>query len=492
MGDEKRQEVVEEFLTDAAAAGKAVEGYRAAPVAEEAFRTLADQLFELDRRDDLRQLVEAHRAGHPADPWLALYQADLQLTDKAWDDAIRVLSAALKTAPKELRDRLGWSYLQAMYGAGRWLEAYESAERRHETFAHLANLLANDKNVAGLEALIHAHRPHAADDADLYYFEARAKVLRKQPAEATTLFRKACQKQTEPTRRTGYVNQFLLDMDDIGQLLEAYRAAPDRSAAFPTAASRLLFQKKDQELATLLEEHARLGGADPLLDFYRGELHLLRRQAAQAEPHFAAALARATPREVWRFRDGFLRARVKMGQAVKTYREADTGPDTFESLASLCFQEKDANQLQALIDAHGPTPPGAPVLVSWELEVRWLKQDYAGALRLLTEHREDVFALARFRGKANDYRVRCLVRLKRAQDAVREAQAALRGRHANRRPLVLAWAATGDVRQTIAAVGKDPPSTYFLKGCYEDADLGPILRSNAFREFRAKFPEPKA
>ena len=30
-----------------------------------------------------------------------------------------------------------------------------------------------------------------------------------------------------------------------------------------------------------------------------------------------------------------------------------------------------------------------------------------------------------------------------------------------------------------------------LKNCYDDADLGALLRSEPFRDFREKFPEPK-
>ncbi len=57
--------------------------------------------------------------------------------------------------------------------------------------------------------------------------------------------------------------------------------------------------------------------------------------------------------------------------------------------------------------------------------------------------------------------------------------------------LVLAQAATGDVRQTVAAMGEPGKAAFFVRRCYADADLGPLLRGEGFQAFRAKFPEPK-
>jgi hypothetical protein len=38
---------------------------------------------------------------------------------------------------------------------------------------------------------------------------------------------------------------------------------------------------------------------------------------------------------------------------------------------------------------------------------------------------------------------------------------------------------------------KQRVAPYLLRSCYQDADLGTILRSEAFKEFRDTFPEPK-
>jgi predicted Zn-dependent protease len=488
---QQREVVVSEFLAESVAAGKPLEGYRAAPDAEQAFEILAEDLQEQDRRDDLRRLIEAHRAGHPADPWLAFYQSDVHLEDKDYDKAARVLGEAMKRAPRNLRDQLRWKYIFAMYKAGRGLQAYEESEPRHPAFTQLANLLAGDKKGAELEALVKAHRAQDADDPDVFYFAARARILLKQPAEAGALLVRAYQQQPQESLRKSYVTQLALDMEQVGQGLEGYRASPDKPAAFETLAFRLVSQKKDGELAALLEEHARAHAKDPLHEFFTGELLLLRGDADQAARRFAACLARVPSRDQWRFRDALLRARLKAGQVVAAYQESEPGSQTFELLASKCVQFKDAKQLRALLDAHRKADPDDANAPGWELQVYWLNQDYEGALKLLAENREGVFDLPRWRWQADDFRVRCLLKLKRTEDAVREAEAIAKTRDGNRVLLVLAHASSGDVKQTIAVVEKLRTQPYLVASCYQDEDLGAILRSEPFRAFREKFPEPE-
>ena len=488
---EKRSQLASEFLWDMLAAGKLMQGYQAAPSAAEAFRQMAEGLLDDGRWDDLRHLLEAHRAGHADDPWLAYYQAEVHQENKAWDKAATILRAALKRDPKNARESIQTNYVFVMYKAGQWQRAYAEIEPHNKTFTQLANLMANDKKGVELEALIRVHKPNARDDPDLPFYEARAKVLTKKWAEAVPLFRKAYQKQKDQFARASHQSYFLMDLAAEGRCLEGYRAAMDKSAALNTLGGRLVSQKKDKELAEVLEEHHKGGGGEPWYSFYLGELDLLRGEVRQASRHFAAALAKGKPQEQWRLRDGLFRARVRAGDAVIAYEEHKTNEGTFLSLAQLCNQNKDIKQLQALLDTHRKDKPDDPSLVSWELKLLWLRKDYEGALRFLTQHREDVFSQPQFRWQAEDYRVRSFVKLKRHDEAVRAAKDIVKKRSGDRLLLVLAHAAAGDVPQTIAAMEKPAKDAFFLRRCYEDDDLGPILRSKDFQAFRAKFPQPK-
>src|SRR5262249_36040454 len=119
----------------------------------------------------------------------------------------------------------------------------------------------------------------------------------------------------------------------------------------------------------------------------------------------------------------------------------------------------------------------------------WLKQDFAGVLRALDERRNEL--PPNFIWKYQDYRVRALVKLKRADEALREAEAVCKKKTGSRVLLALAHAARGDVQGTIAAVSGDGRFSFLVETCYRDEDLGPMLRADAFRAFRDRFPEPR-
>jgi predicted Zn-dependent protease len=487
---EERKRLVHDFLYDCVDAGKPLEAYKTAPDAREAFRVLADDLVGMNRNDLLRALLEAHKKAHASDVWIPFFEGECHLQARDWDKAVGPLAEAWKKGPADLIGRARSSYTLALYKTGKGVEAHQELGFRKETFQQLANLMANDKKGKDLEALVAAHRPHAGEDAELLFAEARAKVLQGRIAEAGPLLQAACQKQPLEAQRRYYVTQVVAEAEAAGRGLEAYRAAPDKVAAFQTLARTLADRKQADRLDELLKEHGKTQAADPWVSQYAGELLLLRGQAKEAAKHYTAALAKGSSPDQWALRQGLTRARVLAGEAVKLYQECGTGAQAFTDLAFQCQANKDAGQLEVLLAAHRKTDPDDPNLASWELEVRWLKNDYKEVLALLEEHRDGIFRMPSHRWKVDNYRVRCLVKLKRTDEALREAEAITKTKQGNRVLLVLAHAARGDVPKVLATIGQQRPGSFLLEDCYRDADLGPILRSEPFREFRERFPEP--
>src|SRR5262249_48132224 len=154
----------------------------------------------------------------------------------------------------------------------------------------------SDKKTTELEALLQAHRAQAPADPALYLYEARLRLLQKKPMEAAALFQEACTKRAEDKDSLN-LYPFLCDMADAGCAREAYRAASDKASAFVTLAQRLLHQKQEKELATLLVEYAPDHAKEARYLLYCGELHLLRKEIAEADRQFSAALAAASPQE---------------------------------------------------------------------------------------------------------------------------------------------------------------------------------------------------
>ena len=485
---QQRKQIVSTFLIQMVDVGKPLEGYRAAPDAAEAFQVLAPDLQGLGRWDELRRLLEAHRQQHPDDLWISFYQAELLLNDRAWDKAAATMELAWDKAPADLRLRFRYRYVFALCKAGRALEAYQKVEPQKDTFFQIANFLLMDKQGAKLLELVPQQRATSRVNPELLYYEARARAMLKQPAEAANLLKQAYQLQKQDFQRRNYVVNLVLDLEAVGLGLEGYRAAPDKAVAFETLARQLVNRKQAKKLEALLQEHGKSQAGSDWQSFFTGELHLLRGDAQKAEQSFAAALARAPNQNHWAFRNGLFRARLKIGKAVATYQEFGPTFRTFEDLANLCLQEKNPRQLEALIAARRQTDAAELNLAVWDLEVRWLDKDYDGVLKLLAE-RAALFGQPRHRWKHDEYLVRGLVRLKRTEQAVREAEKLTRSSQGNRVLLILALASRGEVKQCIAALEKAGPG-YLIGNCYRDPDLGPILRSEAFQSFRERFPEP--
>ncbi len=491
IAEEEQSEIHEQLLADFAACGQALAAYRADPEADTAFQMLAGYLLNDGHHNDLPRLIEAHRAVHPADPWLAYYQGELHVREEAWDKAALAFAEAWKNASKENRLTFRWHHVLALYRLGQWAQAYEKLEPRNDTFAQLANLMLQDKKRADLEALCKAHQPHAADDPELLYYQSLALVLARKPAEAVVFLKKAMAKNKEEYRRQGYQRGFLLQIHEQGLTIEGYRLAPDREIAFSTLAPRLVTEKKEKELGALVTLHSAGRDVSPEDNFYLGEVFLLRGEIAKAESYFTQAVAKASPTNLWRYRNRLYAVRVKAKKALVTYQEIEHNSASFEQIAGLCVAEKDVAQLQALIEAHRKTNPDDSNLALRELDVLWLKNDYAGVVKALSEGGDATLRLPLYRWKTHDYLVRALVKLKRFDDASREADAHAKNRRENPVLLILAQAASGNVERTLAVLDRFKTQPWIVSNCYSDPDLGTILRSDAFRRVREKYPEPK-
>lgn len=545
--DEEKEGRVHRFLHEMRSAGFLIEGYQGAPDARKAFQVLMASLQDADEWKDARRLHEAHRKQQPDDPRLLYWTGEFAVQDKNWDKAIVAFKEWMEKQPED-EQSYRWRYVYAMYMAGKGMKAYAELEDagpggpggpggpfpgppgpfrggggaggvpppglgmaggapvpgagpgaapplpeidpRQEVFTQLANLMIGDRKWDDLQRLVAAHRENVPNDPESFWYETRVRLGLKKTTEAMALLQKACEKQKEELRRNVYIRQCAHEMCELGQGMEAYRAAPDKPVAFNTLAGSFLFKKQDRELQALLAEHGKKHADDPWHLHYSAELHLLRGEFNRAEELLTTALAKATTLETF-IRSTLDRVRIKTGKVVVAYQELGANRRSFDTLANLCLNEKNAAQLEALLAAHQKAHPNSPPPPAWQVHLRWLKEDYEGTLKLLNDMPpDDESPFSRFQWRFDDYRVRALVKLKRFPEAIREADAQVKKGH-DRTLLVLAHAANGDVKQAIAVVEQAGENVYLLTTCYSDADLGPILKSDAFRAFREKFPEPK-
>jgi SRSO17 transposase len=146
--------------------------------------------------------------------------------------------------------------------------------------------------------------------------------------------------------------------------------------------------------------------------------------------------------------------------------------------------------LAALLAAHREANPKAKNLAAWDVEVLWLRKDYAGTVDAIHAKRLAFLENGIHRWKCQGYLIRSLVRLQKTQEAVKEAERLTQKKHGPNLLMVLALASTKDVPATLAFLDKVNSQRYLIDDCYYDEDLGPILRGDGFSAFRERYAEP--
>jgi tetratricopeptide (TPR) repeat protein len=189
---EKRSAHVYRFLNAMTAAGKTLDGYRAAPDPTEAFRHLASVLLDDDEAgdtDELGELMTAHRARKPEDPWLDYYEGLLRLNNDDDPTAAETVLAAgiVKVTSDDDREAFRSALVGARLRAGNGLSAYRDLGPRKATFNQLAQAFALDRKADDLGKLLAAHRANDAADADLPAWQAEYHWLRCEYAEAAAV-----------------------------------------------------------------------------------------------------------------------------------------------------------------------------------------------------------------------------------------------------------------------------------------------------------------
>lgn len=486
--ESERKSFIEGFLMNMVDAKKALEAYQAAPDAKEAFQFLCRDMNLIAQRDALRALGAAHRKAHPGDPQGFWLSGRLHAADKTWDKAIEDLDKARRLLPAPDADTAKLDLLDARYQAGQLIEAYQEVGPSEPVFLQLAANCLRDKKWDDLEKLIAAHRPVAQVDSQLLLYEARLLVGRKRYDDAIRTFKQWGDRQTPPGGGDFLLGGFVQDLLDAGVGFDAYRRLPYKDRVFVELARTWTMRKNAKRLATLVEEHAQTNANDVRLAFYRGELHFLKGEYAEAERQFAVARAKAPANASYAEKQRLLSARVKLGKTVEAYRELGPGIIAFESVCQTCINEKEPDQLAAVLAEQRRLDADEAGLLAWEAELLWLKNDYEGIVKLLKAPATP--PTSRQRWRCDDKLVRALVKLKRHDEAILEAERLNVDSGAVPMWLVLAHASKGDVAKCIALLEKYPGDAYLTTMSYADPDLGPIFGSGAFKPLRDKFPEP--
>lgn len=370
-----------EFLACMAVAGKTVEGYRACPDARFAFEYLGDFHVGRGEYDPLEELIAAHKAADGRDLWIPYYEATLLVGQGKPEAAAALLKPLLHAAAEP--EKLGSYanvYLQAMVNAGKPLEAYQAVPEAHNAFLTAANRLLADRDPAKLDQLVALAEQRTPDDAWLPYFRAESLFLRGALAEAAAIFESALARVSDDQRQS-YLDEYLWCMSQIGQPLEAYRAAPDAAATFRRLAGWLDDFDRRAALSRLLAAHAERAPDDPWLVYYRARLLALKGRFAKAadtlEPVLDTDDEELSDRCFYQYEAAILQA----GRPLDLYHH---WPDARRAFASTAYDLSEADPpnsqaLAELIALHEAKQPDDPWLKFYQCKLLMLRGDHAEA-----------------------------------------------------------------------------------------------------------------
>jgi hypothetical protein len=470
-------------------AGHAVEGYRQCPNPSIALDIVANDLLESNLHQALDEILEEHRKKYPKDATMLMLLGERAAAKSEWAKAVQFYKDGWTALPELNRPRWSYGYVRAYYKAGQAVAGYQAAGNRLDIFRQLQTLILADKNIELSEKVLQAHRARGGMEPELAAYDARLQLLRGKHAEAAQTLT-ACLKDLPQQDRRRVSDTFFSDLAAFDVAAEAYRCIPDKIDAFSVMTWRYRNMERLKEFERLIAEHAKHHPNDPRLASERGELHMLRGEFALAEAQFQIAKNNDQPQNFNVGRFGLIRARVKLGKAVETYNELGKNTLAFQDIASQCIQQKNGEQLELVVAAHRQAFPKAPNLASWDVDIHWAKKDYEKTIAMIRADDAKMLKNPLTKWKCEGYLIRSLVRLKKSEEAVREAEKINQRKHGPQNLLALALSSTGDVKRTIAYLENAKGNRYLIEDSYYDEDLGPILRTEAYREFQMRHPPP--
>jgi tetratricopeptide (TPR) repeat protein len=265
-------------------------------------------------------------------------------------------------------------------------ERFLKLERPQDQFEECAQDCRQANDHSTLEKLAEALRKLDPRHADAAFYLAIARgELRKH--EAFEAFRSALPLQTLPARREHYYNEFARCLTFQGQALDAYARLPDPVLAFRSLALALKNSARFDDLQDLVDQHRKKKADDVYLQIYQAELYAHEEQFAMAAMAYDGALAKIDDVVLLdTIRPNRVFVRYRMGDVLGAYRDIGPQRATFDQLAQICWQDRNADSLAALVTAHAKNDANDPKLpqARWRAKICQGNFDEAAAIMKAT------------------------------------------------------------------------------------------------------------
>lgn len=399
----------------------------------------------------------------------------------------RQLLGRMAEQDEEYQNHLG-SYVWASHQAGQLREGYEQAPNRERAFATIRDhyLEQYDLDHAEFLAVCEAHRSRARDASEVAAAAGEALFQLERYADAErelrTALENAPQESAESIHDTLTAVLFHLDRG-----LEAYQTLGTREARFDQLVNLCAYHRRLDLWGQFVETHEAAGAEVATLALAKARLCEAQQKPDEALSILRDARAKVSSDDERASIDHQL-ASILLEQGKWNEMLAVIGDKAlgYETLAFVRERDQWAEWAHFLGAYRQKHPESAPV--AWELEALWELQDYEGVLQVQQAAKVVVENVGGYYGRRpSEWAVRALLRLGRPDEARQRAEADYQ---TNEDPDLLAFvaAATGDLAKCEELASQLATDDRTMHDLYSRAETGPTLYSDAFANFRNKYP----
>lgn len=491
-------------------------------IGRKAWRALMNERF-----DETLEHVDRYTRTLGIDPGILMVKALALAGLKRNDEAVAVHRQALALVPYDIEHIGQLARLLPKEQSGEIVAEFRKIREAHDWFASLGEELLSVEEYDDLDAVIGAMREMEPTNPTINYYQGKVLQHRAEFEVAAETYAASFKLVEDEEQLQYYVSGFITCMLADLRAEDAYGRAPLSRYAFEQIADRLLHPqnyvyaypedseftkvageapeqraKRHELYRTVAGRHLPIEPDDPWLTYYDGQLCVKEERYEDAERIFAGVAGKEMEEGVREsLRLARLNALHRAGRDKFAYENVAPTDETFEQLALDCELESKWDALIELVELRRRDAPTEPMLAYYEGVAAsgqgrtdaaiGLLQEFVKIAELPADAADGESSDASYHAfGARTELIRCLVKVQRWDEALTETSrfeqkesAAIFG--------LLVHLARGDLATAEASMQRLAELKVQLSFLYEDEDIGPLLRSDAAKPLREKYPEPK-
>jgi hypothetical protein len=406
-------------------------------------------------------------------------------------------SAWQRETDADRKSRYTMKFLDAMTADDQALAGYQQAPDPQAAFEHL--LSDDDDEGSSLrpavqQALIDAHRLRFPDSPKLHYQAGRLLQETGDDEEAEREFKAAMATATDDDDRQQSRSALVELLRQAGRDVEAYQTVAPSGDTFRQLVQSERWSEGTEKL-DVLKELDRLHQAtypnDGWLNFCEALIQQREKNTGEALRLAVQGYERATDQALKsNFQWLVLDLATLAGDFASAGRVFANPDEALERLGQRFMSQGEWDRLKALLDWHRTTHGDqSPMWRRHLVAYAWNRSDCAGVIDAVDAAGQSS-APGRAPGETSNYDdwyVRSLLKLGRADDARRKAQSLFDDGGAVL-PLLLVNLAARNLDEVKRLMAQADLQPFQLQNLYDDSDAGPILYSPEFQEVRRDYP----